>query len=113
MLHEGIMSIRGQSHDAWIARWRSGNCPVHGIGCAVVPQSDDTPYKTAMCRKDACTIVVAQWPGRDTHHAKLGWIAGPDDVHTSLVKSGQIAANGPEPGRFALDVRMSWPLEAE
>jgi hypothetical protein len=106
------MSIRGQNHDAWIARWRVGSCPVHGLGCSKTGEKNKAGYQVAACQKDACTVVIALWPGRDGYHAKLGWIAGPDDVHTSLVRSGQIENEGPNPGRFALDVRMSWPIEA-
>jgi hypothetical protein len=108
-----MMTIRGQNHDAWIARWRAGNCPVHGIGCASAPAEKGAAYRVATCRKDGCSVVVSLWPGRDAHHAKLGWIAGPEDVHASLVKSGQIDAEGPGPGRFALDVRLSWPMGSE
>jgi hypothetical protein len=105
------MSIRGQKPDAWIARWRAGTCPVHGVGFLDVPST--TEAACARRERDGCTVVVAQWPGKDAHHRKLGWVAGPDDVKAALVKAGQIAAEGNEPGRWAVDVRTSWPLEPE
>ena len=26
------MGIRGQNSEAWLSRWRQGDCPVHGVG---------------------------------------------------------------------------------
>lgn len=107
------MSIRGQSPDAWLARWRAGDCPVHGVGCAANDDVTDDGYKVAACTREGCIVVMALWPGKDEHHAKPGWIAGPEEIHASLAKAGQIEAEGPKPGRWAADARVSWPLEPE
>lgn len=109
------MSARGQTPEAWIARWQTGACPVHGTGC--VARDDEPPvadgYRVARCARaaDGCTVQVALWPGKDAHHARLGWLAGPDDVRAALVKAGQIQADGAGPGRWARETRTSWPLE--
>lgn len=107
------MGVRGQGPDAWLARWRAGDCPVHGVGCAGSDEVVAEGYKVASCTREGCDVVVAQWPGRDQHHAKHGWIAGPEEIRAALVKAGQIEASGPKPGRWADDARVSWPLEPD
>jgi hypothetical protein len=106
------MGIRGQGPDAWLARWRAGDCPVHGVGC-VAPDESDGEYTLAACAKEECGLVMALWPGKDEHHAKPGWVAGPEEIHAVLAKAGQIEAEGPRPGRWAADARVSWPLETD
>lgn len=101
------MSIRGQKPDAWIARWRAGTCPVHGVGL------HEQDGGRATCPREACPVVVAMHPGKDAHHRKLGWIEGPADVKAALVKAGQIDAEAGKPARWAVDVRTSWSLEPE
>lgn len=105
------MSIRGQSPDAWIARWRKGTCPVHGVGFPGAPDGPFDGSTTARCSREECPVVVAFWRGKDARHAKLGLVDGPDDVRAALTKALEI--DGAKPGRRAVDVRTSWPLEPE
>jgi hypothetical protein len=122
------MSIRGQSNDAWIARWRGGTCPVHGVGfleerpdSAPTGTSSDARWqdgassssaKAVKCPREECTVRATQWPGKDAQHSKHGWVDGPAEIRALLVKSGQIDDDG-KPGRWAADARTSWPLEPE
>jgi hypothetical protein len=108
------MSRRGQGKDQWFARWRTGNCPVHGVG--FLDDKEGPAIGGALrtkCPREECTVVVAQWPGKDKHHAKLGWVAGPDEIKAVLVKAGDIDESSPAPGRNAAMVRMSYPVEDE
>lgn len=114
------MSIRGQNPEAWRARWRLGTCPVHGVGFVDVVGADGVAvegvdgaasYRSQMCPREECVVRVARFAGHDEHHASFGWLAGGDDVRASLAKSGEIAADGVRPGKWAKVTRVSWRLE--
>lgn len=106
------MGVRGQNNEAWLKRWRTGNCPVHGRG--YVADWDAAPadagFIAERCGIDECDVRVARWPAHDAHHAAFGWRAGPDVIHALLVKAGDVDGNGPTPGRTGHVVRVSWPL---
>lgn len=117
------MKVRGQHTNAWLSRWRQGTCPIHGRGLVERPDAaanvdrdddddddGDEPMIEVACTKDECTIVVAQWPGKNRWHSLWGWLEGPEDIHAALVKAGDIPAEGPRPGHQARMVRTSWPL---
>lgn len=120
------MKVRGQHTNAWLSRWRQGTCPIHGRGLVERPQpadaanADDDDFDgdaevaeqmvEVACTKDACTVVVAQWPGKNQWHSLWGWLEGPDDIHAALVKAGDIPPEGPRPGHQARMVRTGWPL---
>ncbi len=126
------MSIRGQNPEAWRARWRTGTCPVHGVGFADVKsadvksagdeQSEDeadevsdgaASYRLQMCPREDCQVRVARFAGHDEHHASFGWVAGGDDIRAALAKAGEIAAEGVRPGKWGRVTRVSYRLEEE
>ena len=103
------MKVRGQNAASWLARWRKGMCPVHGVAC--VEEVADEEFVVAACAHEACDVVVALWPGKDTHHKKQGWLEGPPNIRASLAQAGEIEAEGSRPARWATEVRTSWILE--
>jgi hypothetical protein len=115
------MSIRGQNPEAWRARWRSGSCPVHGTGfvdveadgVAVTAHDGAAGYRVQRCANAECAVRVARFAGKDDHHASFGWLAGADDVKAALVKAGELAADGPRPGKFSGEPRVSYPIEPD
>ncbi len=118
------MKVRGQHSTAWLSRWRQGTCPIHGRGLVERESShaehadddddDDLDAEESMvevaCTKEGCTIVVAQWPGKNRWHSVWGLIDGPEEIRTALAKGGDIPSEGHRPGHQARMVRTSWPL---
>lgn len=110
------MGVRGQSHEAWLSRWRDGACPVHGVGFIDDPEAGpaaDGGFVAERCPREECSVRVARWPGPDRHHASYGWRDGPEEIRALLAKAGDVEAEGQKPGRRGRVVRISWPLEDE
>jgi hypothetical protein len=117
------MSIRGQSPEAWRARFRKGTCPMHGTGFVDVDAADPAAgeqqdgaasYRVQRCVGrvgEPCAILVARFAGKDEHHASFGWVKGPDDIRAALAHAGELAATGVRPGKWGKEVRVSHPLE--
>ena len=115
---------RGQDTEARLARWRKGNCPIHGLGLVTPPGAAPPPQppkrtKNPMpvtssilhCPDEECDLEVSVWPGKDAYHGLLGWKIGPQELKAILVKANEVQAEGEEPGRSARSVRIAWPLE--
>lgn len=118
------MTRRGQDLEARLARWRDGTCPIHGLGF-VTPPGEAPPaprpdrwYRepedvgaVVACPHEECTIVAAQWPGKDKWHSLMGWRAGPDEIKAMLLKANEISDDSDRPGRSARNVRTDFQLE--
>lgn len=114
------MKVRGQNPNAWVARWRQGTCPVHGRGLAAKEADPETVGEPGQveedqsvevyCSHDECELRANQWPGKDRWHSVFGWAEGPDKIKAALVKAGEVEADGPSAGRWAKNVRTSWPM---
>jgi hypothetical protein len=107
------MGIRGQGPEAWVARFRQGNCPIHGLGLVAANDAvDGADGVDVRCTHEECAFLARRFPGRDRHHHRFGWSDGPDDVRAALRKANVIGDDG-RPTRFAADTRTSYPLEDE
>ncbi|MCP4499273.1 MAG: hypothetical protein GY822_04815 [Deltaproteobacteria bacterium] len=105
------MKVRGQSSEAWRARFRQGTCPVHGRGLVERSGSDDDGGQLEIyCTKEECDFAASQWSGKDRYHSRLGWVSGPEKVKAALVTSSDIREDSNEPGFEARMIRTSWPL---
>lgn len=112
------MSVRGQTPEAWLARWRRGDCPVHGGGMvdeeaapnAVDEHGGAAEGRAARCARAECSLRACRWPGKDASHSFFGWLAGPEEIRAALAGAGDIEDGGPRPGHHARSVRTAWPL---
>jgi hypothetical protein len=107
------MARRGQTKEAWLARWRDGACPVHGRGfledLEEGAEAAADARRPVRCSVEECVVRAARYAAHDDHHATFGWRAGPDDIRAVLAKAGDIAAEGEAPGPRARLVRFSYP----
>lgn len=117
------MGVRGQSPEAWVSRWRQGNCPIHGLGLMPVVASvddgdsrahgrDNTVAVEVHCTHEECDFHAARFAGRDRYHHRFGWVTGPDTIRAALRKANAIDDTG-APSRWAADARTSYPLDDE
>ena len=100
--------MRGQSKEAWLARWRDGCCPIHGGGFIADAAGEPAHVR---CSNEECAVRASRWPGTDEHHASFGWRAGPEEIRAALVHSNDVAEGSEMPGKSARVVRISYPLE--
>lgn len=96
-----------------MARFRQGNCPIHGLGLVAGADAVDSDDGIDVrCTHEECTFHARRFPGRDRHHHRFGWVDGSDEIRAALRKANVITDAG-TPSRFAGDTRTSYPLEDE
>ena len=111
------MAVRGQNPEAWLARWRQGSCPVHGLGLIETSHEPrdvnaDAGFVRTQCPHEDCLFEASRWPGKDRWHNLFGWLGGPDDIHAALLKANDVDAEG-KPTRWARQARTAYRLEEE
>jgi hypothetical protein len=116
------MGVRGQSPEAWVSRWRKGDCPIHGLGLVPVDAAvddgdnsrasgrDNTAAVAVHCTHEECDFHANRFAGRDRYHHRFGWVAGPDNIRAALRKANAIDDDG-APSRWTADTRTSYPLQ--
>lgn len=97
-----------------MARWRRGDCPVHGTGlvddvaaATAAPPAENDGFPV-MCTHLECDVRAWRWPGKDDSHALYGWRSGPEPIRAILAKAGDIENGGSRPGHHARSIRTTW-----
>lgn len=109
------MGVRGQSKEAWFKRWRTGTCPVHGLGFtedkdeAALQAASAEGFVAERCPNAECTVRVATWDLEDARFKAFGWRAGPEEIRAVLVKAKDIDSASTEPGAQGRPVRVWYP----
>ncbi len=111
------MAVRGQNPEAWLARWRQGSCPIHGLGLIDVggePLDSDAEAGCVRvhCPHEDCLFQAGRFPGKDRWHNLFGWVDGSQEIHAALLKANDIDEEG-KPTRWAKQARTAYRLEED